>query len=66
MDKFIARLKLIGKEIMNFITNIIVPLIPIVMVILEICGVPKSTLEKIKEIEYKLFEAFGTEEDLKK
>lgn len=66
MQKFTERLKLIGKEVLNFITNILCPLISVVMVILEIFGVPASVLDVVKKVEYALFYLSGTKEDIEK
>lgn len=64
MEKVINRLKLIGKEILNFLTNIVVPLFPILMIILELFGAKKEVLEKVKKWEYALFEICGTKKDI--
>lgn len=64
MEKFKARVLLILTEIMNLITNVGSILMPLVMFICEVCGVPDNVLEKIKEIEYKFFEWFGTKKVL--
>ena len=64
MEKVINRLKLIGKEILNFLTNIVIPLIPILMIILELFGAKKDVLEKVKKLEYALFEICGTKKDI--
>ena len=64
MEKVINRLKLIGKEILNFLTNIVIPLIPILMIILELFGAKKEVLEKFKKLEYALFEICGTKKDI--
>ena len=64
MEKVINRLKLIGKEILNFLTNIVVPLFPILMIILELFGAKKEVLEKVKKWEYALFEICGTKKNI--
>lgn len=64
MEKVINRLKLIGREILNFLTNIVIPLIPILMIILELCGAKKEVLEKVKKWEYALFEICGTKKNI--
>lgn len=64
MEKVINRLKLIGKEILNFLTNIVIPLIPILMILLELFGAKKEVLEKVKKWEYALFEICGTKKDI--
>lgn len=64
MEKVIKRLQLIGKEILNFLTNIVVPLFPILMILLELFGAKKEVLEKVKKWEYALFEICGTKKDI--
>lgn len=49
MQKVIDRIKLIFKEIGNLLTNIIVPLVPILMIILETVGVSDNVLAKVKQ-----------------
>lgn len=64
MNKFVERLKLIGKEIVNILTNIVIPVWGIVMVLAEIFGLPASALEVLKKIEYALFAIAGTKGDI--
>lgn len=66
MSKFIERLKLIGKEILNIITNIVVPLWGVVMIIAEVFGLPANVLDILKKIEYVLFHLAGTKDDIEK
>ncbi len=62
MDKFISRLQLIGKEILNVLTNIVIPVWGVVMIVAEIFGLPASSLEVLKKIEYALFAISGTKD----
>ena len=64
MNKFVERLKIIGKEILNVITNIIIPLWGIVMLLAEVFGLPANVLEVLKKIEYVLFHLSGTRKDI--
>ena len=64
MNKFVERLKIIGKEILNIITNIIIPLWGVVMLIAEVFGLPANVLEVLKKIEYVLFHLSGTRKDI--
>lgn len=66
MQKFTERLKLIGKEILNIITNIVVPLWGAVMIIAEVIGLPANVLEILKKVEYVLFYFKGTKDDIEK
>lgn len=64
MSKFVERIKLIAKEIVNIITNIIVPLWGVVMLVAEVFGLPANVLEILKKIEYVLFHLAGTKPDI--
>lgn len=64
MNKFVERLKIIGKEILNIITNIVIPLWGVVMLIAEVFGLPANVLEVLKKIEYVLFHLSGTRKDI--
>ena len=64
MQKFIDRLKLIGKEIVNIVTNILIPLWGVVMLVAEVFGLPANVLEVLKKIEYVLYHLAGTKEDI--
>ena len=64
MQKFIDRVKLIGKEILNIITNILIPLWGVVMLVAEVFGLPANVLEVLKKIEYVLFHLAGTKPDI--
>ena len=64
MQKFIDRVKLICKEIVNIITNILIPLWGVVMLVAEVFGLPANVLEVLKKIEYVLFHLAGTKPDI--
>lgn len=64
MANIINRIKLIGKEILNFITNILIPVWNIVILIAETFGAPAKVLEVLKKIEYILFDISGTKETI--
>lgn len=66
MQKIIDRIKLIGKEIVNIITNILIPLWGIVMLICETFGVSDKVLSELKKIEYILWEISGTKDMIDK
>ena len=66
MQKFIDRVKLICKEIVNIITNILIPLWGVVMLVAEVFGLPANVLEVLKKIEYVLFHLSGTKPDIEK
>ena len=64
MEKIIERIKLIGKEILNFITNILIPFWNIVILVAETFGAPANVLDALKKIEYLLFNISGTKETI--
>ena len=64
MANVIDRIKLIGKEILNFITNILIPIWNIVILVAETFGAPANVLDALKKIEYLLFNISGTKETI--
>ena len=64
MAKVIDRIKLIGKEILNFITNILIPIWNVVILVAETFGAPANVLDALKKIEYLLFNISGTKETI--
>ena len=64
MANIIERIKLIGKEILNFITNILIPFWNIVILVAETFGAPANVLDALKKIEYLLFNISGTKETI--
>ena len=64
MANVIDRIKLIGKEILNFITNILIPIWNIVILIAETFGAPTNVLHALNKIEYLLFNISGTKETI--
>ena len=64
MANVIERIKLIGKEILNFITNILIPIWNIVILVAETFGAPANVLDALKKIEYLLFNISGTKETI--
>ncbi len=65
MKKFLNRIKLILKEILNIATNILVPIASVVVIVLEVIpGVPLKWIESVKFIEYWLFYFAGTIEQI--
>ena len=64
MANVIERIKLIGKEILNFITNILIPFWNIIILVAETFGAPANVLDALKKIEYLLFNISGTKETI--
>jgi len=55
------RVLLILSEILNIITNVLVPLVAVAIFILEfIPGIPYGVLHSLKILEEILYQAFGT------
>lgn len=64
MANVIDRIKLIGKEILNFITNILIPIWNIVILVAETFGAPAKVLDVLKKVEHLLFNISGTKETI--
>ena len=58
--KFKERLLLILKEVGNFLSNILIPFIGLLILIVEILPLPKSVAALLKKVEYWLFYISGT------
>jgi hypothetical protein len=66
MKKVFNRIKIILKEFMNILTNVLVPLLALLIAICEILPVPYKVIRILKVVEYWAFYAFGTAENIKK
>ena len=66
MNKVIRRIKLILKEIVNFLGNVAVPFMSLLIAIVGLFPVPTEWLEGLKKAEYWLFQISGTTKDLEK
>lgn len=66
MNKVIRRIKLILKEIVNFLGNVAVPFMSLLIAIVGLFPVPTEWLEGLKKAEYWLFQISGTAKDLEK
>lgn len=64
MENFIARIKIIIKEVGNFIGNILVPFVSLLIAILGLFPVPTTWLEALKKVEVWLFNFAGTAKDI--
>ncbi len=63
-EKFKKRLLLILKEIGNILTNTLIPFLGIAILILEFLPVPSTYVKFLKTVEYWLFYASGTAEQI--
>lgn len=66
MDKILRRIKLVLKEIINFLGNVAVPFMSLLIAIVGLFPVPTTWLEGLKKAEYWLFQIAGTAKDLEK
>ena len=64
MNKILKRVKLFLKEVMNVLTDVLVPLVALIIAILELLPVPFIWIRVLKQAEHILFKAFGTLEDI--
>lgn len=64
MNKFVRRIKLILKEVVNFLGNIAVPFMSLFIAIVGLFPVPTEWLDGLKKAEYWLFQISGTAKDL--
>lgn len=60
------RVLLVVKEIANLLTNTIIPIVGLVILITELLPIPKMYIAYLKTLEYYLFYAAGTADDIKK
>lgn len=55
------------KEVLNFLLNVLVPVVSILVTIAEVVPfVPAKAVMILKKAEYFMFNAFGTAKDLEK
>ena len=66
MKKIFKRIDLFLKELLNIITNILVPIVSVLIAIMEILPVPTKFIKLLKAAEYWLFYAQGTAEKIDK
>lgn len=64
MEKILRRIKLVLKEILNFLGNVAVPFMSLFIAIVGLFPVPTEWLDGLKKAEYWLFQIMGTAEDL--
>jgi len=58
------RILLFIKEIGNFLTNLLIPLIGLILIVVEVLPIPIKYISFLKTIEYWLFYAAGTAEKI--
>ncbi len=65
MKKVLKRISFFLKEILNIITDILVPLVALVAAILQLLPVPLKWINVVKKIENWLYYAKGTGDKIK-
>jgi len=62
---FADRVRLVLREVANILTNILVPLVAVLVFAAELIpGMPYGVIRILKLLEYYFFEAFGTIEKI--
>lgn len=61
-----SRVLIALKEVMNIITNLLVPFVAILVFIAELLPIPFTVVKALKTLEYILFNAYGTAKDIEK
>lgn len=64
--KYWSKIKLFWKEVGNLLTNVLCPLLGILIAISEVIGLPISWIQSLKKAEYWCWNACGTKEDIDK
>lgn len=64
MNKLYKRVKLFFKEIGNILTNTLIPVVGLVILIAEILPIPVTYIKYLKLVEYWLFYASGTADQI--
>lgn len=66
MKKIFERIKLFLGELLNLITNILVPIMSVIIAIVELFPVPTKVIDILKKVEYWLFYGAGTAKKIEK
>ena len=64
MSKFWKKLKCVVKEIFNFLTNLICPVLSLVCALMEAFNLPTKAIQAVKKAEYWCWYAAGTKDDI--
>lgn len=64
MKVFWSKFKIFWKELGNILTNILCPLVSLIIAIMEAFQLPINTISAMKKVEYWLFYACGTKETI--
>lgn len=66
MKKIFERIKLFLGELLNLMTNILVPVLSVIIAIVELFPVPTKVVDILKKAEYWLFYSAGTAKKIEK
>lgn len=61
-----SKIKLFWKELGNFLTNLLCPIITVIIAIMEALQLPSNVIQVMKKIEYWCFYACATKEKIDK
>lgn len=64
MSKFWKKVKCAVKEIFNFLTNLLCPVLSLVCALMEVFGLPTKAIQAVKKAEYWCWYAAGTKETI--
>lgn len=66
MKTFWKKIKLFFREVGNILTNLLCPVIAVVIAGMELCQFPIAWIKLLKKIEYWCWKACGTQETIEK
>jgi Holliday junction resolvase RusA-like endonuclease len=64
MSKFWKKVKCAAKEVFNFLTNLICPVLSLVCALMEVFQLPTKAIQAVKKAEYWCWKAAGTKDDI--
>lgn len=64
MSKFWKKVKCAVREIFNFLTNLLCPILSLVCALMEVFGLPTKAIQAVKKAEYWCWYAAGTKETI--
>ena len=64
MSKFWKKVKCAVKEVFNFLTNLLCPVLSLVCALMEVFGLPTKAIQAVKKAEYWCWYAAGTKDTI--
>ena len=64
MSKFWKKVKCAVKEVFNFLTNLLCPILSLVCALMEVFGLPTKAIQAVKKAEYWCWYAAGTKDTI--